>query len=219
MIEAVIFDLDGTLIDSIPFFLEAYARGIRSEFGIEPDRDVIRRQFGKSSGDIVVGVLEEMRIKASKADIEDLLAGIRMEFAQRIRDVTMLPGAHIALERLKGRYPLALATSSKRYYTEGVMEKFGLARYFDAVVTSDNVLKAKPAPDIFLKAAEMLKKGPAECLVFEDAAFGVMAARAAGMKAVAVTTGSSSRGELEEAGADAIIEGLDRFDPRMLKSL
>lgn len=215
--ESFIFDMDGTLIDSIPVFLAAYERVINEQLGIEPPEDAIRTQFGKSSRDIIMGVLDEIGMDPKSIDVDAILAAIRKEFADRVKEVVVLPGAFELLQRLYDDYSIALATSSRRYYAERILENFDIGRYFDAVVTADDVKSAKPAPDVYLKAAEMLGAAPEKCVVFEDAAYGVMAAKAAGMKVVAVVTGSSTRGELLAEKPLAVLDSLSDFNLGILK--
>lgn len=217
MVEAIIFDLDGTLIDSIPIYLSVFERVLREDLDLETPADTIRRQFGKNSKDIMMGILEEMRVDPSQVDMEGVLVDVRKGFLERLKDIMILPGAFGLLDKLDAEYPLALATSSGRYYTSLVLANLGLEKYFDAVVTANDVQQAKPAPDVYLKAAALLETKPAKCLVFEDAAHGVKAAKSAGMKVVAVTTGSSSKAELLPERPDYIIASLKGFDLRILK--
>jgi beta-N-acetylhexosaminidase len=217
MIDAVVFDMDGTLINSIPVYLAAYERIFAKELGLSPDPKIITRQFGKSSQDILAGVIDEMKIDPKSIDTDAIIADIRQEFVKHIEDIIILPGAVELLKDLDDDYPLALATSSRGTYTHRILTKFGLDRYFEAVVTADDVVKAKPSPEIFLLAAKKLETPPKKCLVFEDAVFGVRAAKAAGTKVVGVTTGSASKEELLPEGPDAIISSLKEFNFGILK--
>ncbi len=216
-IDAVIFDMDGTLINSIPIFLVAYEKVLEKDLGLTPEESVIRKQFGKSSRDIISSVLDELKVDPQSVDVDAVLADVRKEFADHIKEVIVLPGVFDLLEKLEGEYPLGLATSSRKYYADRILHNFDLKDYFETVVTADDVMRAKPAPDIFLKTAERLDTEPQRCLVFEDAVHGVMAAKSAGMKTIGVATGSSTREELEGVPADAVIKTLKDFDVRILK--
>ena len=216
MVEAIIFDMDGTLVNSIPIYLSTFERILQEDMNIEPPADVIRRQFGKNSKDIMRGILEEMGIESSDTEIERVLIDVREGFLERLKDVMMLPGAFELLDKVE-EYPLALATSSGRNYTGMILSNLGLDKYFDAIVTANDVQQTKPAPDVYLKAAELLEAKPARCLAFEDAVYGVRSARSAGMKVVAVTTGSSSKTELLPERPDCIITSLKDFDFGILK--
>ncbi len=216
MIEAVIFDMDGTLIDSIPAYLTAYERVLGRRMGIHPDESVIKRQFGKTSRDILLGVFEELNIDPEETDIDAILAEIRGEFVEVVKDIIILPGAVEVLKRLKGKYKLGLATSSKIHYAGKILKNFGLFDYFDAIVTADDVVRAKPDPEIFAIAARKLSSPPERCVAVEDAVHGIRSARGAGMRVIAVTTGSSTREEIEAERPDAIIGSLDELDARIL---
>jgi len=217
MVEAIIFDMDGTLVNSIPIYLSTFERIFQEDMNLEPPADVIRRQFGKNSKDIMRGILEEMGIESSDTEIERVLIDVRKGFLERLKDIMILPGAFELLDEVEGKYPLALATSSGRNYTSMVLSNLGLDKYFDAIVTANDVQQAKPAPDVYLKAAELLEAKPTRCLAFEDAVYGVRSARSAGMKVVAVTTGSSSKAELLPERPDHIVTSLKDFDLSILK--
>ncbi len=216
-IESVVFDMDGTLINSIPVFLVAYERVFEKELGIKPDESAIRREFGKSSRDILRSVLEGMEVDPEKVDVDAILAGVRKEFVDHIKEVIVLPGVFDLLEKLEGEYQLGLATSSRKHYTDKILHNFDLKGYFEVVVTADDVASAKPAPDIYLLSAERLDTEPTKCLAFDDAVYGIMSAKAAGMKTVGVATGSSTRQELESVPADTVIDSMRDFDLRILK--
>lgn len=217
MIKAVIFDLDGTLADTLPAYFAAYHKVLREELNIDPDNEIIREKFGKRATEIMVGILTEMHIDPKKVDIERLIGRIRDEFVLRIESVRLLPGALNLLKELKGKYPVALGTSSRNYATNIILDMFGIRQYFDAVVTGEDVTHSKPHPEMFLLAAKRLGMKPSECVVLEDAVYGVEAAKAGGISVVAVTTGASTREELEKAKPTAIISTLKEFDIDILK--
>jgi len=219
MIKAIVFDMDGTLINSIPLYLAIYERALCKELGLSDCKDTILKQFGKNSRDIMLGVLEEMNIDPVKVDIDAILAGIRKEFMEGIGEILLIPGAREALERLKPKYKIALATSSRIRYVGRILTNLGLEQYFDAVVTADEVMRAKPAPDIYLLAAKKLGVRPSECVAIEDAAPGVESAKGAGMKVIGVTTGSSSRADLASARADKVIGSLDLLTDDILSQI
>jgi HAD superfamily hydrolase (TIGR01509 family) len=212
--KAVIFDLDGTLVDTTPVYLAIYLEVLKRELGLEPGERRVREKFGKKSTDIMVELLREMDIDPRSVDIEGVINRIRDEFKERIEEVLVLPGVKELLEKLKERYKLGVATSSRPYAALNVLKRFGLEGYFDCVVTGNDVMHSKPHPEIFLKTARKLGVKPKDCLVVEDAVYGIKAARAAGMRVVAVATGACSKEELEKAEPDLLLDSLENFNPK-----
>ena len=105
------------------------------------------------------------------------------------RGVVEMPGAVGLVQRLVGKYPLALASGSPMEAINMSLQTLGIQRCFDQVISSESVARGKPNPDVFLRAAELLQVPPANCVVFEDSLVGVTAARAAGMQCYAVPSG------------------------------
>ena len=120
--------------------------------------------------------------------MEELLARKEAKFAALLqREEPIFNGLPELLERVSAQYPLALASGSRHPTINAVLALRGLRRFFRAVVSSEDVAHGKPAPDIFLRAAELLEVQPAKCCVIEDSAAGVEAARAAAMTVIAIT--------------------------------
>lgn len=215
MIKAVIFDLDGTLVDTPPVYVAAYM-DVLGKLDLRPDERMIREKFGKRATDIMAELLTELGVEPGKVEVTPLIDAIRDVFIRRIKDILVLPGAVGLLGKLGRDYKLGLATCSRPYAAYRILDRFKLKGYFQAIVTGDDVARSKPDPEIFLKAAKMLGIEPKECVVVEDAVYGIEAARAAGMRAIAVATGSSSREELEKANPYALLDSLEAFDFRIL---
>ena len=209
MISAVIFDCDGVLVDSEVLALEVEL-AILAEQGLNFEReDYVTRFMGLSHEAFheVIDVEAKKRLGRSISD------DIRDEMARRLRQTMMaklteVPGANQAVA---GTLLLkAVASSSTKEGLERKLRQVGLWSYFEPhVYSADHVAKAKPAPDLFLHAAEQLGVSPAECLVLEDSVNGVVAARAAGMRVWGflggghVHDGLGSR--LTEAGAERLV--------------
>jgi len=182
--DAVLFDLDGTLIDSEPLgmrgldmFLARYGHTLPADFG--------QRVIGRRAHDNAVMMLEHFSLPHT---VEELMAEQRTLINDLIeREVEALPGAAAILAALRERgVRTAVATSSSRPYLTMILAKFGWAEFFDASVTGEEVAHGKPAPDIFLRAAELVDVPPARCLVVEDAPHGVAAGLAAGATVLAI---------------------------------
>jgi sugar-phosphatase len=189
---AVIFDMDGTLIDSIPVVIRSWVRWAR-EHGLEPER--LQGFHGVPAAAVVADLLPPHRHESALSRINEL------ELADT-DGITLLPGAAEALAALAPDH-CAIATSCSTPLAEVRIEATGL-RVPRVVVTADDVERGKPHPDPFLLAAERLGVDAAECLVVEDAPGGLTAARAAGCATLAVAT-TTPRHELV---ADAIVENL-----------
>ncbi|HET8524586.1 MAG TPA: HAD family phosphatase [Thermomicrobiales bacterium] len=188
-IEALIFDMDGLLVDSEPL-AEAAMHRFLARHGHEPRPEVQGQLLGRRLPEAVRLVADAYRIDAP---YESLLTEYDQMRLDALRgNVRPMPGAAaiIAFARAAG-LRLALATSGQRLHADLSLAETGLAGNFEVEVTGGDVQHGKPAPDLFLLAATRLGIDPARCVVFEDAPPGVAAAKAAGMRAVAVPNASS----------------------------
>ena len=183
-LQALIFDMDGTLVDSEPYaelaweqYLQLHGRTLRS--------DVLGRMFGLRLREGAALVKEEYELDLSVDEIVEVQDELRL--AALRGNLRPLPGAAalVAFGRAAG-LKLALATSSLRHHADLTLAEIALEDAFDAEVTGDEVERGKPAPDIFLLAAERLGVEPAACVVLEDSPAGVASAVAAGMRCVCV---------------------------------
>jgi HAD superfamily hydrolase (TIGR01509 family) len=182
-IEALIFDLDGVLADTEPLHAAAWDSVIQ---GISPEIVIAERSkwIGMPSVDIARELIRAFSLQQS---IEELLRQKRAAYRSLVRrDLRPFPGLPRELERWKG-FPLAVATSGIRSEALLVLDILGLADTFDHVVTVDDVPKAKPAPDCYLRAAEILGKNPPVCAAIEDSFHGLQAAVEAGMHVYVVS--------------------------------
>ncbi|MGH7353150.1 MAG: HAD family hydrolase [Candidatus Rokuibacteriota bacterium] len=205
---AVVFDMDGVLIDSGAHHREAW-RAMLADVGVVPPADFWRLTIGRPSEEAV-----ELLLGRRLPDGEALrLARLKRDHYVRLVRRGLLPiaGAPQFLAALaRGDVPRAVGTSASRYDTERLLSELDLRRHFEVIVTSDDVRRGKPDPEVYLQAAEALAVRPEACVVFEDSVVGVHAARAAGMRAIGVTTAHSAA-ELTAAGAERAIadfEGL-----------
>ena len=182
MISAVIFDLDGLLADTELLHCQAYKMAF-AERGID-----------LGTADYAEHWIRQGKGVVDWADLRGLTFdphALRMRKSQHYlsllgSSLRPMDGALELLESLRGRFRTALASSSYRDAIDGVLAGLRIAPYFKAIVSGLDVAKVKPAPDIFLLAARILRVDPTECLVFEDAEKGVLAAHRAGMRCIAV---------------------------------
>lgn len=182
--DAVIFDCDGTLVDSMPAHFEAWceALSIYGAGGVFKE-DVFFAMGGRPTLDIVVELNDEYNLKL---DPTAVALAKREAFLKRLSSVTLIDEVAAFAESLRGKVPMGIATGGTRMVIEKTLQVVGISDWFDEVVTAEDVAEGKPAPDIFLKAAKLLGVHPSRCLVLEDAPAGILAAQRAGMQVVAV---------------------------------
>jgi len=195
---AFIFDLDGVIVDSNPVHLEVWREYLQN-LGLTVDDKLPELMYGRRNDEIVRALfgdaLSQEEIYAHGAAKEALYRErMKPQLTKRL-----VPGVVDFLER-HASIPKGLATNAEPANAEFVMSETGLSKFFQVVVDGHKVEKPKPAPDIYLLAAALLKKKPEECVVFEDSATGIQAARSAGMRVVALST---THRELE--GADLVV--------------
>lgn len=198
--EAVIFDMDGTLIDSTEADYLAWKR-VFAEHRMPLTYEQYFPMLGKRSHDVV-----KYGLQLEGAEVDTALTN-KMRYFNEVIDtegIRLIEGAREWVELLsRHRVRLGLATSSRRPKMTLVMERAGLLDYFAVTVTGDEVIHGKPAPEIFLLAAERLGVEPSKCIAFEDAVNGIQAAKQAGMTCIAVTS-THAADQLREA--DVVID-------------
>ena len=205
-IRAVIFDLDGLLVDSEPAQIAAWERYL-ARYGHALDPVLLRDMFGLRVRDSARLIQAHYGLPGS---VDDVLAGRDAIFFELLRgNVRPMPGALALIERLRQTdLRLGLATSGHRRYVDTVLAELGLTGAFAAEVTGDDVERGKPAPDIYLAAARALGVDPAACVALEDAPKGIASAKAAGMRCLAVPNEhTASLPGLDEA--DAVLGSLE----------
>jgi beta-phosphoglucomutase len=201
---AIIWDLDGTLIDSSAYHWEAWHAVMTAE-DLPLTYEEYVADFGKRNDEILRGRLGP---SLTDGDIARITGAKEERYRDLVRErgLKLLPGAGYWLNQLKAdRWLQALATSSPRGNIGAVFAATEMEKYFDVVVSSEEVKHGKPHPDVFLAAAERLNIAPGKCIVIEDAPAGIEAAHRAGMKAIGVRTTHP------ELVADWAVESLDRL--------
>ena len=183
-IKACIFDLDGTLVDSMWMWPEIDKEYL-GRFGIEYDDNLKNEIDGISFHETAVYFKNKFGISDSIEKIckdwED------MAYDKYKYEVKEKRGCQKFLEQLKSKgIKMGIATSNKRSMVDVVLESLGMKDFFEVITTSDEVKKGKPAPDVYLTTAKLLNVEPKHCLVFEDVVAGIIAGKSAGMKVCAV---------------------------------
>jgi len=202
-IQAVIFDMDGVIVDSEPYSMQALI-DVLGQYGIEPTEDDLRRSYGRRVRDDFVDYFARYGVTA---DVNIAIAHKHARYyhlaAGHLRP---FPGVMALLKRLRDHgHCLALASSGDRVKVAFGMQALQLNSIFELVITGDDVAHSKPAPEIYLRAAQRIGVPPAECVALEDAPAGVEAVKRAGMRCIAVTN-SVPRGQLYQA--DLIVDSL-----------
>ncbi len=194
MIKGIIFDLDGVIVKTDELHYQAWKRLANAE-GIFFDREINNHLRGVSRMASLEIILERSP-RTYSAEEKNRLASIKNQYyVELLKTLTpddIMPGVTKTLEELKRRKILtAIGSSSKN--ARAILEQIKLANVFDAVADGNDIINSKPAPDVFLKAADMLGLRPAECAVVEDAEAGIAAAKSAGMLAIAIFDAKRSR--------------------------
>jgi HAD superfamily hydrolase (TIGR01509 family) len=208
VIEAVIFDLDGVLIDTEHVWDEA-RRQLAEERGGRWSETASRDMMGMSS-------IEWSRYMREVVGIDEAPEEISAETVRRLEaryaeDLPRIPGAEQALERLAERWPLALATSSNRELIDLVLEVSRWGRFFRATVSSEEVPRGKPAPDVYLEAARRLEAESTRCAAVEDSHNGILSGKAAGMRTIAIPNPVYPPGPDALAAADVVLATIDEL--------
>ena len=207
---SAVFDLDGLLVDSEPVQIAAWQEFL-SDYGQTLEPELLGRLFGLRVRDTARVLVDELRLPLTP---EEVFAGREAIFFRLLEaGVTPMPAA-VETVRALGSHGLrlALATSGHRRYADLVLEGLDLRGAFAVEVTGDDVARGKPAPDIYLLAAERLGVPPAVCLALEDAPAGVASAVAAGMRCLAVPN-EHTAGMPGLERADAILPSLAAVVP------
>ena len=210
-IKAGIFDLDGLLIDSEPYW-EKGDRLLLGQLGVtvssKQDKWIRQKMLGRGQQGCAQIYIKEFKLKET---IESFIQK-RWEclYSLLLDDLRLMPGAKNLIQRLTGKnLILVLATGGhlKEKALE-ILEKLAISHFFQLIVSSLDVKRSKPFPDIYLACAKRLKLDPSECLALEDAPNGVLAAKAAGMFTIGVNSSGKVREELKKAGADKVFVSL-----------
>jgi beta-phosphoglucomutase family hydrolase len=214
-IKAVIFDLDGTLLDNNDVHLKAWKQYLKEHKKQISDEDFKKNISGRTNKDAIEHIYQ-------KEMTEDEASEYYLEKEEIYRkmyesDIAPITGLQAFLEELhKHKVAMAIATSGIQVNIDFMFHHVPIKKYFKKIVNSGDVSKGKPDPEIFLKAAEALHIPTENCIIFEDSIAGVRAGKSAGMKVVALTTTHTPE-ELKEA--DLVIKDYNEIDFERLLSL
>jgi HAD superfamily hydrolase (TIGR01509 family) len=213
-IEAVVFDLDGVIVDSEHVW-DAAREALARERGGRWHEGAQQDMMGMSS-------VEWSRYMHDVIGLKDPPEEISAEVARRLEatyreELPLIDGATEAVARLAERWPLAVASSSNRPIIDLVLVLSGLDRFFRATVSSEEVPRGKPAPDVYLEAARRLGADPERSAAVEDSRSGILSARAAGMRVVAIPNMRFPPGEEALAAADVLTPSIGELTPDVVE--
>jgi HAD superfamily hydrolase (TIGR01509 family) len=213
-IQGVIFDLDGLLLDSEQLWDEAREELAREQGGRWHDR-AQQDMMGMSSPEWSTYMHERIGLPEPPEEINTEVVRTMEELYRR--QLPLIDGAVEAVQRLAARWPLGLASSSNRELIDLVLELSGLARFFRATVSSEEVAHGKPAPDVYFEAARRLGAPAADCAAIEDSHNGIRSAKAAGMRVVVVPNPHFPPDEDALALADVVLRSLGELTPEVVE--
>jgi len=214
--QAVIFDMDGVLLDSEQLWNQAKREFVEASGGHWRD-DAPTVMIGMSSPEWSRYIRDELGVDMDAADINRAVVQ-RMEQLYT-EHLPLFPGAAEVVRTLHRRWPLALASSANREIIDFALDEAGLAGEFSATVSSEEVPRGKPAPDVYLEAASRLDVSPARCVAIEDSSNGLRSAAAAGMAVIAVPNEHYPPSGDALALASAVVHSLPEITPELVERL
>ncbi len=214
-VEAVIFDLDGLLLESEQVWEAAKRRLVRERGGRWTD-EASQAMLGMSSPEWAAYMRDRLEVPLEAAAIAAEVVRIMSELYAD--GLPVLPGAADCVPRLAARWPLGLASSSNRPLIDLVLELAGLSDAFAATVSSEEVARGKPSPDVYLEASARLGVDPAACVAVEDSEAGIRSAKAARMRVIALPNPDYPPGDEALALADAVIRSPAELTPALVEA-
>jgi beta-phosphoglucomutase family hydrolase len=181
-IKGIIFDCDGTLADTMPLHWKAW-QCVTTKHGLQFPEERFYALGGVPSRDILKMLCEEQGLALDHHAIAHEKESAYLPFLPQVQPISVVVAV---AEANHGKLPMAVASGGMKHIIEDVLRHLKIRHYFDVVVTSEDVKRQKPAPDIFLEAARRIGVDPAHCRAYEDTDLGMTAIRAAGMEAIDV---------------------------------
>jgi HAD superfamily hydrolase (TIGR01509 family) len=216
MITAIMFDLDGTLVDTELLAAEIVGELFHKEFAIELTDIELNSIIGARWQEGLSVLLDQKGI--SNENFMSFINRVTETYTDALRKgFTEIPGASDLVKRLSKEYRIALVSGSSLEMITIILENLGIKDYFEIIISSEMVKEGKPSPEGFLLAAKKMRLAPADCVVFEDSERGIDAAHRAGMKCIGIKC--STFGLQDVSKADRIVRCLDSVDSAALRNI
>jgi HAD superfamily hydrolase (TIGR01509 family) len=213
VIDAVVFDMDGVIVDSEQVWDDVRRSYTREVGGTFPE-EATRAMMGMSSPEWSRYMAETLGIPRTREEINaDIVARMLERYG---KEPPLIPGAADAVRRIAARWPLAIASSSNAELIDTVLRAAGLHSLFQVTVSSEEVAHGKPAPDVYLEAAARLGVDPRRCTTIEDSQAGIGSATAAGMWVVAIPNPHFPPDDEALAQADVVLDSIDQVWPEAI---
>jgi len=214
MIEAIIFDMDGTLVDTEPFNTEI-EKSLFKLNKIEISEEEHQKYIGVASDAMWLEIAKRNKLQIPVSELIEQNHKESFRYLSEVEQIPIMPGLVELLEKLQAKkYPMAVASSSTPEIIDLILKKTNLKNYFQVIVSAQETGKSKPEPDVFLLAAEKLGIKPVNCLAVEDSENGIKAAIAAGMTCVAYQ--SPEADPQKQKDADAVIQNYSQLGMMLL---
>lgn len=218
--KAVIFDMDGVLIDTEPLN-DLHMVEFLKKLGIKKSDEYIKEYLQKLRGTHAKlawsQIIKDFNLTTP---LDELITNVRISYLKYLSslDLEPMPGVIPFLKKLK-KENIILGVASSAYHKriDALLKVCKLTDFFDVILSGDHVRHGKPNPEIYIKTAELLKRDPKDCIVFEDATSGILAAKAAGMKVIGYNGGDHNKQDLSQA--DKVINSFIKATPSLLKDL
>lgn len=212
--KAIIFDMDGVIINSEPLHYQV-EKELIEELGGHLNREAHRAFVGATDYFMWQKLKEQFNLKPS---VEEIVEMKKERFLKRIDEVELTENfMNFMLTLYKEGYPMAIASSNNKRIVDAIVNRFGLDKYMKFIISGEEVKRGKPDPEIFITTAKRIGVDPESCLVIEDAENGVKAAKAAGMKCIGYKNMDSGKQDLSEA--DLVINNFSELNLDILKGL
>jgi beta-phosphoglucomutase-like phosphatase (HAD superfamily) len=210
---SVIFDLDGTLVETEQIWRDERQQFVTAHGG-RWNGAAAAAMIGMRTSEWAEYIHADLGVAMPPGEIaKAVVAGV----IARLQTIPVLPGARGALERLAGAFPLGLATAASLPVATAILEKTGWTRFFEAVVSADGVKRGKPAPDVYLRALELMGADPSRTAAVEDSANGIRSAHAAGLAVIAIPNREFPPDAGSLALASRVIANLDALDVALVR--
>ncbi|WP_446898953.1 HAD family hydrolase [Clostridium sp. LBM24168] len=215
-VKAVIFDMDGVIIDSEPAHLRINNK-MFEKLKIDVSDEEKLKFVGATTSSVWEIIKGKYNLSYSIGELVKMDRDLYMKDLKSTSNIKPITGVDVLIKKFyKNKLKLAIASSSPMDVIKIIISNFKLNRYFDYLITGDEVKRSKPAPDIFLKAAELLGVLPKECVVIEDSKNGIQAAKSAGMYCIGFLNLNSGQQDLSKA--DLVVDSLESIDFNNLNS-